>query len=216
MAGFLVWRGALLVGAAYAARVLRLPLNSWARTDLPDGVGPVTRRTYWLDVAGARRPADTVRDTLRHLPDRVPKALAWFRRCRSHGDLAVGDRFTVLLLGVRRGRVQVAELTEGHFRVQTLRQHSESGWIQFQVLERAGGVQRLQVVSQMRASSWFDRWTYLLGVCALQRLTWEWALRRIARASGGTRLSHGTSTQEWPFSGGHRTSTRREERSAPG
>ena len=53
-------------------------------------------------------------------------------------------------------------------------------------------------VSQVRTSSWLDRFAYLTGVGILQRLTWEAGLRRILRFSGGRKIEHGTSTVEWP------------------
>ncbi|GAA5436065.1 DUF1990 family protein [Deinococcus aquaticus] len=190
----------VLLTAAYATRFLRLPVGGWRATDLRDGVGPVTRRTYWVDLAGpARAMTDVVDSALQHLPARLPKPLAWFRRVRpGPGRTVVGDQFTILMLGVRRARVQVTGVRSGCFRLETLKQHSESGWIEFHAELLGEDRYRLQVVSQVRASSWFDRLAYLLGVGILQRLTWEAGLRRILRSSGGRKVSHGTTTAEWP------------------
>ncbi|MBB5379279.1 hypothetical protein HNQ07_004794 [Deinococcus metalli] len=129
----------------------------------------------------------------------MPSLLAHFRRVRhTKGHTRVGDQFTILMVGTRRGRVQVVEITPTTFRFQTLRQHSESGWIAFRSDPLEGNAYRLSVVSQVRASSWFDRYAYLLGVGILQRLTWEVGLRRALHLSGGRKVGHGTTTVEWP------------------
>ena len=190
----------VLLAAAYATRFLRLPVNGWHGTTLQDGIGPVTRRTYWVDLAAPTRPmTDVVDSALQHLPARIPKPLAWFRRVRpGPGRTEVGDQFAILMLGVRRARVQVTAIRPDCFRLQTLKQHSESGWIEFRTEPLGEDRHRLQVVSQVRASSWFDRLAYLLGVGILQRLTWEAGLRRILRSSGGRKVGHGTTTVETP------------------
>lgn len=186
--------------AAYATRVLRIPLAGWSVTGEAQGVGPVTCRRYWIDIASPRRPDTEVIDLmLQRLPHMIPPVLAAFRRVRRGREpTRVGDRFTVLMLGMRRGRVQVVEVGSTHFRLQTLRQHSESGWIAFCSEPLPADGYRLMVVSQVRASSWYDRVTYLLGVGILQRMTWESGLRRALKLSGGRKAGHGTSTVEWP------------------
>ncbi|GGS10361.1 hypothetical protein [Deinococcus sedimenti] len=195
-----VHRFLVFLAGAYAARFLRLPFNGWHGTTLRDGVGPVTRRTYWIDLAAPTRPmTDVVDSALQHLPERIPKPLAWFRRVQpGPRRTEVGDQFTILMLGVRRARVHVTAIHPDCFRLHTLKQHSESGWIECRTEPLGGDRHRLQVVSQVRASSWFDRLAYLLGVGILQRLTWEAGLRRILQSSGGRKVGHGTTTVEAP------------------
>lgn len=186
--------------AAYGTRTFRVPVAGWSLTSEHQGVGPVTRRMYWIDIGSPQHSDTEVVDvTLQLLPDLMPSVLAHFRRVRPIGGRTrVGDQFTILMLGTRRGRVQVVEITPHSFRLQTLRQHSESGWIEFRSDPLEGNAYRLSVVSQVRASSWFDRYAYLLGVGILQRLTWESGLRRALRLSGGRKVGHGTTTVEWP------------------
>ncbi|GHF65863.1 hypothetical protein HNQ07_002154 [Deinococcus metalli] len=188
-----------ILGAAYGTHFLRFPRRGWARSTESAGVGPVTQRTYWIDIAQpVHTDAQTVQHVLDALPELVPKVLAWFRRRpAATGPGPVGDRFTILMLGMRRARVQVVEVHGTSFRMQTLRQHSESGWIEVRTHPRPHGY-RLEVVSRVRASSWFDRVAYLCGVGILQRMTWEATLRRALTYSGGRRVGHGTATVEWP------------------
>ena len=194
------WLMVPAVAGAYATRALRVPVAGWSLTSEAQGVGPVTRRLYWLDIASPRRPdSEVVNLVLQRLPHVIPSVLARFQRVRQgEGHTRVGDQFSILMLFLRRGRVQVVEVAPTHFRLQTLRQHSESGWIEFRSEPLADGGYRLTVVSQVRASSWFDRYAYLLGVGILQRLTWESGLRRALHLSGGRKVGHGTTTVEWP------------------
>lgn len=188
------------MAGAYATRILRFPVDGWARTTEQDGVGPLTRRTYWLNLEAPKRSMpETIDAALQNLPAFIPSGLAWFRRVGPRaGRTEVGDQFVILMLGLRRARVQVTEIRPEGFRLGTLRQHSESGWIDFSFRPAGDGNYRLQVISQVRTSSWLDRFAYLTGVGILQRLTWEAGLRRILRFSGGRKIEHGTSTVEWP------------------
>ena len=197
--------GWLVLSAALLALLWRFPRHSWRPSSLADGVGPVTQRRYWLDLSGTTRSAGETSDLLlQTLPELVPPALAHFRRRRpGQGDTGVEDLFSILMIGLRRGRVRVAKLWENGFRLQTLRQHPESGWTEFRVLplppSQGEGGQRLEICSLMRASSRLDRLAYLLGVSTLQRLTWESTLRRAQQVSGGRKTGQGQRTEEWPY-----------------
>src|SRR5690349_21086162 len=100
------------VAGAYATRALRLPVAGWSLTSEAQGVGPVTRRLYWLDIASPRRPdSEVVNLVLQRLPHVIPSVLARFQRVRQgEGHTRVGDQFSILMLFLRRGRVQVVEV----------------------------------------------------------------------------------------------------------
>ncbi|MGI8747899.1 MAG: DUF1990 family protein [Deinococcus sp.] len=197
--------GWLVLPAPLLALLWRFPRHSWRPSGLADGVGPVTQRRYWLDLSGTTRSArETGELLLQTLPGLAPPALAHFRRLRpGQGDTEVGDLFSILMIGLRRGRVRVAQRWENGFRLQTLRQHPESGWTEFRVLplptSQGEDGQRLEIRSLMRARSRLDRLAYLLGVSTLQRLTWESTLRRAQQVSGGRKTGQGQRTQEWPY-----------------
>ncbi|WP_181392070.1 DUF1990 family protein [Deinococcus irradiatisoli] len=190
---------ALVLPVAYQTRFLRFPVDGWRLTQVEDGVGPLTYRSYWLDIRGSTlTPESVVTDVLQRLPEHLPSALAHFRRVRPGLEpTRTGDRFTILMFGLRRARVEVVERSPRHFRLQTLRQHSESGWVEF-TCDLEGDVVRITVKSLVRSSSWGDRLAYLFGVAFLQRLTWESGIRSAWKAAGGTKVAHGTLTEEWP------------------
>ncbi|WP_407542857.1 hypothetical protein Q0M94_22360 (plasmid) [Deinococcus radiomollis] len=199
-------RNSLLLAAlammAYLTRTLRLPLSGWTPTGTEDGVGPLTVRQYWVDVEQTRQPGPAlVGDVFQRLPTVFSSVLAVFHPARrTETPTGPGDIFTILMFGLRRGRIRVAEVAPDHFLLQTLRQHPESGTTEFRLdplPDRVSGF-RISIVSRMRSSSWIDRAGYLTGVGILQRLTWETVLRRALRLSGGRKVSHGASTHEWP------------------
>lgn len=191
-----------LLLAAYLTRTLRLPVAGWTLTGAEDGVGPLTVRQYWVDIEGMRPSrAQLVGEVLQGLSSIFSSPLSVFRRARiTEAPTAPGDTFTILMTGFRRGRVRVAEVSPEHFLLQTLKQHPESGTTEFRVDPLVGETTgfRVSIVSRMRSSSWIDRVAYLVGMGILQRLTWETALRRVLRLSGGRKVSHGVATHEWP------------------
>ncbi len=191
---------ALTLSAAYLTRFLRFPVGGWRPTQVEDGVGPLTYRSYWLDLQGSGQPAEAVvAEVLQHLPQHLPAVLARFRRVRrGDGPTQVGDHFTIVMFGLRRARVEVVEITSQHFRLQTLGQHSESGWVEFRCAAAGPQTLRLSVKSLVRSSSWGDRLAYLFGAGILQRLAWETGLRNAWRSAGGRKVGHGTLTEEWP------------------
>jgi len=192
----------LALTAAYLTRTLRLPLSGWTLTGTDDGVGPLTVRHYWVDIEQVRQArSQLVGEVLQGLVPIFSSPLSLFRRVRqTTAPTAPGDIFLILMLGFRRGRVRVMDVSPEHFLLQTFKQHPESGTTEFRVEPLEGQTTgfRVSVVSRMRSSSWIDRAGYLTGMGILQRWTWEIGLRRVLRLSGGRKVSHGATTHEWP------------------
>ncbi len=201
----LVGVGALALGAL----LWRFPRRTWAPAGLADGVSKVMLRQYWLDVTDAARPPEAVaHDWLQDLPALAPALLAHFRRVRpGRGDTRVGDVFSIVMFGLRRGRVQVVRSGPDGFVVQTLRQHPESGQSRFLVQGLDPRAYRLMIESEARASSWLDRLAYWAGMSGVQRLTWQWTLRRVLRLTGGREAGHGHHSREWAFTAEQATAT---------
>ncbi|WP_407539227.1 DUF1990 family protein [Deinococcus radiomollis] len=186
------------VGLLVLARpARRLPAAQPTTED--DGLGPVTERVYWQDVSGlAQSPSALVSEVLGHFPALMPRPLAFTRKVSGQPGMGrPGDRFFLLLFGMRRAWVEVESVSAGAFRNRTLRHNPDAGWVSFSAEERDDGVVRLKVHSRVRSSTWLDRLTYLAGVRYLQRLTWETLLRRAARLGGGHALAWGHQTAEY-------------------
>jgi len=184
-----------------AALILKGPHDPLRPSTPQDGVGPLTRRRYWLEVEGATRGAEEITGHWRNqLPSHAPRWLAWFRGLdHPVPPVQQGDRLWILMFLTRRGRVVIEHTDPLGFRVRTLRLHPEAGTTDFRVSlgERPGRLV-LQIESLLRSSSHFDRVAYLLGVHAAQRRTWELTLRSVARYAGGHVVDHGTETLEMP------------------
>ncbi|SMB95582.1 DUF1990 family protein [Deinococcus hopiensis] len=190
-----------LPAAALAAYVLKGPADPLQPSGPEDGVGPITRRRYWVEVEGAAHtPEDVAEHWRNHLPDHAPKWLAWFRGL-DHPVPPVnrGDRLRILMLGVRRGRVVVEHADPLGFRVRTLRLHPDAGTSDFRVYpgEEAGRMV-LQIESLLRTNSQFDRLAYIFGVHAAQRRNWELTLTSVAAYAGGRIVNRGHESLEMP------------------
>lgn len=191
----LLWALSILA----AAIVFRGPADPLRPSTPQDGVGPLTRRRYWLEIEGPTHTAEDIAEHWRnHLPAHAPKWLAWFRGL----DYPVppvrrGDRLWILMFLVRRGRVVIEHVDSLGFRARTLRLHPEAGTTDFRVSPgTAPGAMVLQIESLMRSNSHFDRLAYILGVHAAQRRTWELTLISVARYAGGRIVHRGTETLE--------------------
>lgn len=189
------------VALGTAAVIIKGPRDPLRPSTPQDGVGPLTRRRYWLDLEGATLgPEETAEHWRHHLPEHAPKLLAWFRGLDHPVPPVRQDtRLWILMFLSRRGRVVIERVGPLGFRARTLRLHPEAGTTDFRVLPGAQpGRMRLQIESLFRSHSHFDRLAYLLGVHAAQRRTWDLTLRSVARSAGGRVVEHGTETLETP------------------
>lgn len=190
-----------LPAVALVAYLLRGPSDPLRPSGPEDGVGPMTRRRYWVEVEAAHRTPEEVATHWRdHLPDHAPKWLAWFRGLdHPVPPVRLGDRLQIQMLLIRRGRVVVEHVDPLGFRVRTLRLHPDAGTSDFRVYpnDQAGGMV-LQIESLLRTNSHFDRLAYIFGVHAAQRRNWELTLTSVARYAGGRLVNRGHESLEMP------------------
>lgn len=190
-----------LPALALAAYVLKGPADPLRPSGPEDGVGPITRRRYWVEVEGATRTPQEVAEHWRnHLPEHAPKWLAWFRGL-DHPVPPVnrGDRLWIRMLLIRRGYVVVEHVDPLGFRVRTLRLHPDAGTSDFRVYPgEEPGRMILQIESLLRTNSHFDRLAYIFGVHAAQRRNWELTLTSVARYAGGRIVNRGHESLEMP------------------
>jgi hypothetical protein len=189
------------LAAVSAALVLKGPRDPLRPSTPQDGVGPLTRRRYWLEIEAATRMPEEIAEHWRnHLPDHAPRWLAWFRGLdHPVPPVGLGDRLWILMFLIRRGRVVIDHIDPLGFRARALRLHPEAGTTDFRVYPSGQpGRMVLQIESLLRSHSHFDRLAYVLGVHVAQQRTWELTLISVARYAGGRPLDHGTETLETP------------------
>ncbi|MFC4454775.1 DUF1990 family protein [Deinococcus sonorensis] len=189
------------LSAALTVLIVKGPADPLRPSTPEDGVGPLTRRRYWVDIEGATRaPEDVATEWRDHLADHAPKWLAWFRGLdHPVPPVRQGDRLWIQMVGVRRGRVVIEHVDALGFRARTLRLHPDAGTSDFRVYPgEQPGRMVLQVESLMRTNSAFDRLAYILGVHAAQRRCWELTLTSVARFAGGRIESRGHESLEMP------------------
>lgn len=183
------------------ATVLKSPPDPLRPSTPQDGVGPLTRRRYWVDIEDSAHTAEAVAEHWRnHLPDHAPKWLAWFRGLDHPAPpVQQGDRLWILMFLIRRGRVVIEHVDSLGFRARTLRLHPEAGTTDFRIYPgMKSGEMTLQIESLMRTHSRFDRLAYILGIHAVQRRNWELTLTSVARYAGGRIVNRGTESLETP------------------
>lgn len=184
-----------------AAMVLKGPPDPLRPSTAEDGVGPLTRRRYWVEVVASGRTAEDIAEHWRnHLPDHVPKGLIWFRGLdHPVPPVRQGDRLWIRIFLIRRGRVLIEHVDALGFRARTLRLHPEAGTTDFRVFpgDKPGEL-KLQIESLLRSNSRFDRLMYVLGIHAAQSRSWHLMLRSVAQYAGGQTVNHGTESLETP------------------
>ncbi|CAM4033589.1 hypothetical protein [Deinococcus frigens] len=187
---------------AAAAVLLKGPPDPLRPSTPQDGVGPLTRRRYWVEIVGPTHAAEEIAEHWRnHLPDHAPKGLIWFRGLdHPVPPVRQGDRLWIRLFLIRRGRVMIEHVDPLGFRARTLRLHPEAGTTDFRVYPGENpGEMTLQIESLLRSSSRVDRLAYILGIHAAQSRSWELTLMSVARYAGGRVVNHGTESLEMPM-----------------
>ena len=192
----------LALSIVAAAAVLSGPPDPLRPTTPQDGVGPLTRRRYWVEIEASTHTAEAIAEDWRnHLPEHAPKWLAWFRGLdHPVPPIRQGDRLWILMFLIRRGRVVIEDVGPLGFRARTLRLHPEAGTTEFRIYPGVKtGDMTLQIESLMRTNSWFDRLAYICGIRAVQRSNWESTLTSVARYAGGRIVRRGTESLETPM-----------------
>lgn len=159
---------------------------------LPDGVGPVYHRRYWIDLADAAHgPEEVIAALSSDLNVASPVEIARFDRISGSGRMAVGDEYVVRLPGPWNGPVRVVDVSDRSFRLVTLRGHVEAGQIEFRCDQVDEGCLRFTIESWARSRDRAVDWLYDRVAFAreLQLHTWSHFCERIVDVAGATPLS---------------------------
>jgi len=173
-----------------------------------DGVGPIFHRRYRVDIAGASHDAEGLMGLVkRDVAAFSPPELANFKKSRGvPGEMAVGDKYDITILGPWNGSVRVSDVGPTSFTLVTLEGHPEAGQIRFEMLphpERQDDL-RFQIQSWARSRDMLVSLSYNeVGVGKeVQKNVWITFCERVVEASGGRQVGEiDLLTEERKFEG---------------
>ena len=150
-----------------------------------DGIGPLTRKRFWADIADSRFDADRLLDYVRLNFSAVAPAI--MSASAEPGTSSLVEEGVTLTLDLPlRGHVQVrvAEVDERRFTLMTLEGHPLAGAVRIQT-EAADGAVRFEVQVYDRAASVPDLVIMRTLGDALQDRAWTQLIENVVKASGG-------------------------------
>lgn len=150
-----------------------------------DGVGPLRRKRYWVDISGSAFTPEKLMD---HLRVRFGELMASFIGTRPEPETSsrLDEDATLTLALPMRGHIQVrvAESNERSITLVTLAGHPLSGAVRF-LSEARGDDLRFEIQAFDRAASVID-YVFMRAVGErLQDASWREMADNVARASGG-------------------------------
>lgn len=158
------------------------------------GSGPLLERRYTIDIVRPRHAAAELMQQIQcNVAHFSPDLLADFEKTTGqHHTLAVGDEFSIKILGPWNGQVRVTDVTPTAFEFATLSGHPEAGRIRFSLQlhpDRADAL-RFEIHSWARSRDGLVALMYdKLGAGKrVQEQTWRTFCERVAAASGGATL----------------------------
>lgn len=149
------------------------------------GVGPLTRKRFWVDVRGGRFDADAMFEHVReHLAELLPPTVQL--KPGAHGPTRLDAGTTLTLEIPVRGHVQVrvAEVGERRITLLTVAGHPIAGAVRF-LFESRGEAVRFEIQVFDRAASVIDQLLMRAAGEWLQRVAWIGLASNVARAAGG-------------------------------
>lgn len=151
-----------------------------------DGVGPLTRKRFWIDIAGSGFEADRLVDHVRLNFARLAPSI--ISAGAEPGSPTVVEEGATLTLDLPfRGHVQVrvVEVDEQRFTLMTLEGHPLAGAVRIQSESLGADRVRLEVQAYDRAASLPDMVLMRTLGGVLQNRAWNQLLENVARDVGG-------------------------------
>jgi hypothetical protein len=164
-----------------------------------EGIGPLFHRSYWIFVTDGSLSGEELISYILKEPNQVaPTEMASFETMSGEParDLGVGDELIVRLPGPWNGPVRVIDRTPTSFRFATLQGHMEAGEIEFRTRTDDRGFLEFRIESWARSGDPLFHLLYgrLLIGRELQQHMWAQFCRRVAKVSGGVRMSNTASS----------------------
>jgi len=154
---------------------------------MPDeGVGPLTRKRFWIDIVESRFDADRLIDYVRlNFARLAPSIMSAGAEPDSPTMVEQGATLTLDLPFRGHVQVRVVEVDERRFTLMTLDGHPLAGAVRIQTESPRNDVVRLEVQAYDRAATLPDLLLMRSLGGALQTQAWTQLLQNVAKESGG-------------------------------
>jgi NADH dehydrogenase len=151
-----------------------------------EGVGPMMRKRFWVDIAGGRLDPDELFEHVRsHLNELTPGFIELGAEPGTQSVIEEGATLTLSLPLRGHIQVRVAEASDRRITMLTLSGHPLAGAVRF-LVEHHGADVRFEIQVYDRAANAIDFVAMRTVGDLLQNRTWESVLENVVRASGGT------------------------------
>lgn len=171
-------------------------------TQLPsEGVGTLTMKRYWVDIARSRYDAEALLEQIRlRLPELMPEPLA-MRPASRAASVDAGDTLVIDLPMRGQCQVRIAEVSNRSITLLTVAGHPLAGAVRLAVEPKSESANLLCFEIQVfdRAGSVVDQMLMRLGGEWLQRASWVELADNVAKLSGGS--SSGVETDSTTLEG---------------
>jgi uncharacterized protein YbjT (DUF2867 family) len=151
-----------------------------------DGVGPLTRKRFWIDIRGAARDADALFDYVRgHMAELLQPMVTVKRGVDGNRPVEEGDTLTLEIPVRGECQVRVAEVMDRRLTLLTVAGHPIAGAVRF-LVEPNEDATRFEIQVYDRPATVVDRLIMRALGEWLQRAAWISTAQRVARAAGGS------------------------------
>jgi NADH dehydrogenase len=163
-----------------------------------EGVGALTMKRYWIDIADGRFDADALLERIRsRLPELMAESLAVRSAQGTNAPVYEGQTLVIDLPVRGQCQVRVAEVTARSITMLTVSGHPIAGAVRLGVAPHVPpGTLRFEIHVFDRAGSFVDQVLMQVGGEVLQRASWVELARNVAAVAGGQASDVGTDTTE--------------------
>ncbi len=163
-----------------------------------DGVGALTMKRYWIDVANSRYDASALMERIRQrLPELMAESLAVRPVEGTVATIEEGETLVIDLPVRGQCQVRVAEVTPRSLTLLTVSGHPIAGAVRLGVDPHGtSGALRFEIHVFDRAGSFVDQVLMQVGGDVLQRASWVELARHVAALAGGQASDVGTDSTE--------------------
>jgi len=156
-------------------------------TQLPsDGVGPLTRKRFWIDIRGSRYDSDALFEFVRtHLGELLPSMIALSAEPGASTEIVEGETLTLDIPVRGHVQVRVGEVMDRRVTLLTVAGHPIAGAVRFLVEPRDDAL-RFEIQVYERSASMIDQVLLRTVGDWVQTASWTTLAQRVADAAGGT------------------------------